>query len=173
MSKYNIPWGTWAIAEKDWNFIRDTIRGQGIKTVLEFGTGLSTLLISELAEVDTFETDRGWASMIKAKVPGSRKVKFYIWNGQDPPGTEWKRKRYDLAFVDGPAGKHVGGVGREMSMKIAAKFADRIIVHDAGRKDEKELQDRILSSKFNFISESDGHWTKCNYWERRPYTTHI
>lgn len=171
MSKYNIPWGIWAIAEKDWNFIRDTIRGRGIKTVLEFGTGLSTLLISELAEVDTFETDISWSQMIKAKVPHSRKVKFYTWNGQDPPSTSWKRRKYDLAFVDGPTGKASGGKGREMSMKIAAKFADRIIVHDAGREDEAELQERILSNKFNFISESDETWTKCNYWERKSTLT--
>lgn len=171
MSRYNIPWGTWAIAEKDWNFIRDTIRGQGIKTVLEFGTGLSTLLISELAEVDTFETDIAYSKMIEAKVPQSRKVKFYIWNGKSPPGTEWKRKKYDLAFVDGPTGRGNGGVGREMSMKIAAKVADRIIVHDAGRPDEIELQERILNNKFHFISQSDEHHTRCNYWEKKSTHT--
>lgn len=168
---YNIPWGTWSIEEKDWNFIRDTIRGQGIKTVLEFGTGLSTLLISEIAEVDTFETDPSWSQIIKTKVPRSRKVKFYMWNGQDPPNTSWKRRKYDLAFVDGPAGKHVGGVGREMSMKIAAKFADRIIVHDAGRIDETEFQERILSGKFNFISQNGNGQIRCNYWERKSTLT--
>lgn len=167
MSRYNIPWGGWAITEKDWNFIRDIIRGKGIKTVLEFGTGLSTLLISEIAEVDTFETELGWSRMIKAKVPSNRKVKFYTWNGQSPPGTGWKRKKYDLIFVDGPRGKASGGVGRETSIKMAAKFADRIIVHDAGRTDEAELQERILSPEFNFISQSDECQARCNYWERK------
>jgi len=152
VSKYNIPWGGFAIAEKDWNFIRDIIRGKGIKTVLEFGTGLSTLLISEIAEVDTFETDAGWQKRIKAKIPSGRKVGFYIWNGCGPPGTEWKRKKYNLAFVDGPRGKASGGTGRETSIKMATKYADKIIVHDAGRADEAELQEQRI---------------RCNYWERK------
>ena len=150
--------------------ISDIIQKKKVKTVLEFGAGLSTLLVSEIAEIDTFETNKEWAEEIKAKVSNGN-VKFYIWNGQNLPEIEWKR--YDLAFVDGPVGRYMNGPGREMSMKIASKYADRIIVHDAGREDEKRFQERILSNKFQFISQSDEHWSRCNYWEKRPCTTHI
>lgn len=171
MNRYGIPWGGWAIAEKDWAFIRGILQGKNIKTVLEFGTGLSTLLISEFAEVDTFETEAKWTELVKAKTPPGRKIKFYAWSGYSPPGTEWKRKRYDLAFVDGPRGKSAGGMGREISMYIAAKFADRIIVHDAGRIDETELQERILKPRFDFISRSDESQSRCHYWERKTTLT--
>lgn len=167
--KYNIPWGGWAIAEKDWDFIKDIIQKQEIKTVLEFGTGLSTLLISEIAKIDTFETNKEWVETIRTKAPNGN-VRFHLWNGQDPPEIE---TGYDLAFVDGPAGKFMGGPGREMSMRVASKYADKIIVHDAGREDEEELQGRILGSKFHFISQSDEHRIRCNYWEKRPFATHI
>ena len=161
--KYDIPWGGWAIAEKDWDFIKDIIQKKKIKAVLEFGTGLSTLLISEIAGVDTFETNSEWAEKIEAKALNGN-IKFYIWNGQDPPEIE---RRYDLAFVDGPVGKFTGGVGREMSMRLASEYADKIIVHDAGREDEKRLQEMILNGKFRFISRSDEHQIRCNYWEKR------
>lgn len=161
--KYGIPWGGWAIAEKDWDFIKDIIQRKKVNTVLEFGTGLSTLLISGIAEVDTFETNGEWAEKIEAEALNGN-IKFYIWNGQDPPEI---KKRYDLAFVDGPTGKASGGIGREMSMKLASKYADKIIVHDAGRTDEAYLQERLLNNKFRFISQSDEHKIRCNYWEKR------
>lgn len=165
--KYAIPWGVNAISQSDWYFIQRILEKKKIKTVLEFGAGLSTLLMSEMAEVLSFETDVEYGkNIIKLSNNGhkDRRLAVAEWDGKK---IDTELSKYDLAFIDGPPGKDIGGVGREASFRIAVKHADKIIVHDAGRQDEQRLQGKYMRGKFKLISKNGWHQARCHYWEKR------
>jgi hypothetical protein len=158
--KYGIPWGGYAINPGDWEFIKRIILDTKPERILEFGSGLSSLLMSEYAHVDAWEDNEKWIEEIKSKSPnGHLTVSPWAEDMEIDPD------KYDLVFVDGPVGKINGGPGREKSFKIAANVK-RVIVHDAGRDEERELQDKYLNKDFTFIKKSGWHQSRCAYWER-------
>ena len=169
-SRYKMVWSFMSIIQKDWKFIKSILVKNEIKTVLEFGSGLSSLLISEIAEVTSYETDRKYADDILSKrivVAGGQTINnllIRMWDGKD---VDDDLPKYDLAFVDGPLGKSSGGMGREHSIRIAAEHADRIIIHDAGREDEWKWQMKILRPNFKRVSWNGAHRGHCAYWVRK------
>jgi len=166
--KYSSVWGGEEIIEKDWDFIEQIIRDEKLKTVLEFGSGFSTLLMSEIAKVDSFETNPKRLEEIKAKLPRGRSVNFFLWGGRVIPDSGKLKAKYDLAFIDGPeSASNISQVGRQVSIEIAAKYSDRIILHDAGKIHEAMLQERILREDFSLIARNGWHQTHCNYWRRK------
>lgn len=166
--KYEIPWGDWAVAQKDWEFIRNIVQREGIKTILEFGSGLSSLLLSEFTEVVSYETNDEWIKLIEGKkVPGLNKLTIRKWSGQGEP-VELEGKRFDLIFVDGPPGRVTGGPGRDVSVRLATKLSERIILHDAQRKEEFELQVKYFRGPFRLVSRSGYYQSCCHYWVKRP-----
>lgn len=165
--KYSLVWGGEEIIEKDWDFIEQVMRDEKVKTVLEFGSGFSTLLMSEIAEVDSFETDPERMDEINQKIPDGRKVKFYLWDGKQVDSTKMNGK-YDLAFVDGPeSASNISQLGRQISIELAAKHSDRIILHDAGKMHEAMLQEKFLREDFSLIARNGWHQTRCQYWKRK------
>lgn len=164
--RYNIPWGNMAVTQRDWSFIKGIIEETDAKRILEFGAGLSSLLMSEIAEVTTLETDPIHAEKIEnlAKRNGN-KLKIIIWNGKRKPGI--LADKYDLVFVDGPLGSINGGLGRKDSIRIASKLSDRVIIHDAGRMDEWYYQRRYLKGKFEIEGINGPHISRAQYWIRR------
>jgi len=161
-SKYGIPWGGMAITQKDWKFIKDAIEKYEVKHVLEFGAGLSSLLMAEHAIVDSFECSKEQAELITSKENG--KVFVIIWDGKD---CTLPRSHYDMAFVDGPLGKVCGGIGRQHSIRIASENADIVIVHDAGRIDEQRWQNEYLRPDFNMVAKNGTHQSRCQLWTRK------
>lgn len=160
--KYQLSYGDMKITQKDWHFIKYILKREKPKRVLEFGCGLSSLMMSETVPVLSFETDSEHRSRILAKCNGNL-LKVRMWNGK-----EIKRLgRYDLAFVDGPVGASSGGMGRQHSIRLAAKHSDRIIIHDAGRSDEMHWQEKYLRGKFQRIAKSGHHQTRCHYWVKK------
>ncbi|GAG55050.1 unnamed protein product, partial [marine sediment metagenome] len=162
MIKYGMIWDQ--IVEQDWDFIKDIIQKEKVKTVLEFGTDLSTLLLSEIASVDSFETDPEKSKRIKEKITNGRDVNFLHWDGKL---LELPKEKYDLAFIDGPGGVARHGEGKEIAMQTAARCSDRIIVHFAGRIYETMLQEKYLQDDFSLISRNAWHQMKCHYWRRK------
>lgn len=166
--KYNIPWGEWAISQKDWEFLRNIIQRNSLRTVLEFGTGLSSLMLSETVEVVSYETDPEWAKLIEEKkIAGLNKLIIKIWNGKDIPAELLNGKRYDVVFVDGPPGLVTGGVGRSVSIPLATKLSDKVIIHDAQRDEEWGLQMKYLRGVFKLTARSGYYQACCHYWVRR------
>jgi len=161
--KYDIPWGGMAITQKDWKFIKATIDKYNVETVLEFGSGLSSLLMSETHVVDSYECDDKCVVGIKSKC-STGKLCIYSWDGKtcQPP-----RDSYDIAFVDGPLGAVCDGPGREHSMRIASESADVVIVHDAGRIDEQRWQNKYLRPDFNMVAKNGNHQSRCHLWVRK------
>jgi hypothetical protein len=155
-AKYGIPWGGMAIMPVDWEFIKKIIVKNGSKHVLEFGSGLSSLLMSELTNVDSYENDDKWVENITAKANGNNLSIYHT--DDDLVGHD-----YDLVFIDGPRRQEIGGPGREDSYVKAAHF-DRIIVHDAGKAEEQELQEKYLSKDYTLKDKNGWHKTRCQYW---------
>jgi len=158
-----IPWDYtgFEIIQGDWRFLKRIIKDENIKTVCEFGSGLSSLLLSTIVDVESWEIDEGWIEKMKRYSDFNTNIKK--WDGKDFP----LGNHYDLVFVDGPAGEGVGGPGRSRSMEIASIVSDRVVVHDAGRPMESRWQNKWLKPKFKLISKSGHHQTRCQYWKRR------
>ena len=163
--KYKIPWGEWSISQKDWEFMERMLRG--VKSVVEFGTGISSLLLSERVPVVSYETNKEWAAEVKAKKFDTNKLKIRHRDGKTIR-KEWRGEKYDLCFVDAPIGQLNGGVGRQHSMQLAAQLADRVIVHDAGRQEEIMWQMEYLRKNgFKMVAKNGNHQARCQYWVRR------
>jgi hypothetical protein len=161
LNKYGFKWGGGSVTDKDWIHIKALLEKYKTKTVLEFGAGLSTLLFGSVVdEVHTFETQPGWINKIKENAD-EKKNFFYSWDAtKEFVPLSVLPKRFDFAFVDGPA----GGQNREWSTKAAAELADVVIVHDAGREWERKWQDKYLAEKFEGPGKG-GH--RCHLWVRK------
>ena len=155
--KYDMPWGGFSIEPRDWEFIKKVILENNVKTILEFGSGLSSLLMSEFADVVSYEVDGEWADKIKSKA--SSGLQINMWDGQHIKNS----KHYDLVFIDGPR----GGENREPSFQAAVKASNRIIVHDAKRSHEIAWQEKYLKDDYNMIARNGFHINSCQYWEVR------
>jgi ADP-heptose:LPS heptosyltransferase len=161
LKKYGFTWGGGAVTDKDWIHMKALLEKYKSKTVLEFGAGLSTLLFGSVVdEIHTFETQPGWIKKIKDSADDNKHT-FYNWDATKefvPPSV--LPKRFDFAFVDGPA----GGQNREWSTKAAAELADVVIIHDAGREWERKWQDKYLAAGFEGPGKG-GH--RCHLWVRK------
>jgi ADP-heptose:LPS heptosyltransferase/glycosyltransferase involved in cell wall biosynthesis len=152
----DLKFGGGSITDRDWDFIKAVIEKNNVKTILEFGAGLSTVLMSEkVTKIDTYETMNGWINKIRLLAKPTSTIK--IWNGLD---IKESLGQYDFAFVDGPS----GGGSREFSTKIASEHANIVIIHDAGREPERKWQKLYLENNFDMISKG-GH--RCHLWMRK------
>jgi hypothetical protein len=156
-AKYKIPWGGYAIQSIDWDFIKPIVTNAEINTVLEFGAGLSSLLMSEHVSVTSYETDGAVISKIQHLINGNA-LAIGHWDGRVLPCL--LTQQYDLAFIDGPA----GGENREAAFRLAAQHAERIVVHDAGRPYERNFQRDILRQDFDLIATNGAHAQHCAFW---------
>ena len=183
-SKYGLHWGGYAITQRDWRFIKSYVEQVSYaklvaaeskpvdKTkVLEFGAGLSSLLLSETCKVITYETDPEYKKLIESKITDQNDLEVRLWDGATLPSLligQTSCEKFDLVFVDGPKDTQKGGVGRSTAVHIASQVSDNIIVHDAGRQEEWACQRKHLRGIFRLERKSGSHITRCHYWRRRP-----
>jgi len=161
LTKYGFKWGGGSVTDRDWLYIRDIFKKFNVKTVVEFGCGLSTLLYSSLVDkVISFETQPGWIKKISDMIPEGKDVKIYQWDGKTFKLPDGEPTKFDFAFVDGPA----GGPNREWATKAGSELADLVIVHDAGRVPEREWQAKHLEATFKMHSKG-GH--RCHFWVKK------
>ena len=152
-------WGGASITDKDWEFMSAIFVKEKVKRVLEFGAGLSTILMKGMGiDVVSFETRQKDIDRLK-KINPTLEVR--LWDGtfeKAPISTSMSNdtipEKFDLALVDGPG----GGENREASFRIAAMYADKILVHDGGRAPEKKWAEKHLKPKFAEYSRG-GHRT--------------
>lgn len=164
LEKWGFKWGGGSMTDRDWIFMKDIFKEYKIKNVLEFGAGLSTLLMGTMADkVITLETSQGWIKKI-GDLADPKKHIIKHWDGKTVPletlSDYQYPDKYDFIFVDGPA----GGENREWSTKYASEHTDLIIIHDAGRKPEREWQAKYLEKDFQLIAKG-GH--RCHFWQRK------
>ncbi len=114
-----ILWGNRSIWKKDWIILKRFLKEQNIKTVLEYGCGLSTELMTlEGIEVVSLETLDWWAEINKEVIENE----IILYQKGNLP--EINRK-FDLAFVDGPMSGE-----RIPEILHAKRHSDKIFFHD-------------------------------------------
>jgi len=154
LKEYGFKWGGNSVTDKDWIFIKESILKHKIKTVLEFGVELSSLLISNFVDnIVTYETNSAKITEFNALKKDNHEIRH--WDGKVMP----ELGNYDMIFVDGP----VGGPQREWSVKFASEHSETVIVHDAGRDWERKWQDKYM--KESFQETKGGH--RCSLWRRK------
>jgi len=152
-------WGGSSITDRDWLFIKNVIEDNKIKSILEFGAGLSTCLMNTLVkDMVTYESVPGWLNKFRQKY-ANLNLNIRQWDGKTSTNVDLKRT-YDLGFVDGPA----GGKNRNISTKIASELCKIVIVHDAGREWETKWQEKYLVPTFTHV-KNGGH--RCKLWVKK------
>lgn len=156
---FGMKFGGGALTGRDWNFIKSVIDKYKVETVVEFGAGLSTLMLNnynQLKFVHTLETSQGWITKIKSIMED---CSIELWDGKKDEPLEIA---FDMAFVDGPA----GDINREISTKLAAQNCKIVIVHDAGRVYSRQHQDQYLKPGFDGPFKG-GH--RCHLWIKKGF----
>lgn len=129
------------ITYTDWRLLWQIICERMVKSVVEFGPGLSTEILDRCGiRITSYETKPALLDSYKKKVPGA---KFVLWNGGQLINLNGK---YDMAFIDGP----FGGENRELAYKSIARSGVRLVAcHDSNRKADKV-----------WIKKYFGNWNK-------------
>lgn len=153
-------WGNGSIYEEDWKFLKEIMDKYSVKSVLEFGAGLSTIILNELGiKVVTYENDQDWIDATKKL---NNRADIRKWDGQTIDCTD----RFDLIFVDGPRAWGHMVFGRQHSIKIASELSDLVFLHDAIRPGEILWQNTYLKDNFDLIYEG-GKWNYCHVWRKK------
>lgn len=140
-SDVNIDWGKGKVSRGSWINIKAILRDYNIKTLLEFGSGLSTELFSleDLDEIWSLDILEQHVERMRTALPN---VKFIHYSKGNPPRPG---RSFDMVFVDGPAGD------RSRELAIANKVAIRVIYcHDWGRGQETVK----LDSRWSMVSKN-------------------
>lgn len=121
-----ITWGAGGFGAGDWKILYEFIQSRGVKTVIEYGCGVSTELMMAVGlKVISLETVPQYAV-----IPGANVLVFRY--GEYPEGLGV----YDLAFVDGPGAYEFESAGltpeRKLSAAHAKRHAKAVYMHDAG-----------------------------------------
>ncbi len=156
-------WGVFPFGWYDFECISNHIVKDGIKTILEIGGGLSSLLLSQLCHVDTLENNKEWYDKLCLTRGPVNDLGIFWWDWVSfPSGLP---EKYDAVFIDGPEEqdqekykklKYVG-LPREVSYENAPQKTDLVFAHDAYRFAEMSFQIRYLAPHFivNEIVRSD------------------
>ena len=161
INSYGLKFNGGALTIRDFRFIEQTIKKYGVKTVLEFGSGLSTLLFADmkLNKFISYECHEGWIN----KLNGLREnLDIREWDGY--VFNNIVDMEFDMAFVDGPSGDS----NRERSTQIASERAKIVVVHDAGREHAKIFQEKYLVPGFDGPFKG-GH--RCHLWVKKGVLT--
>ena len=114
-----------------WNVLSQTIHDHKVKTILEFGSGISTLLFSSLGlKIDSYETDPDYMAFVALLCYPGTNVKFHHW---DNVHLNHDLPYYDMALVDGT-------LPREGQLTLSIKHSNLIAIDDfAGRIENMSL----------------------------------
>lgn len=109
------------IRKNKWDILYKTISNYNVQTVLEFGSGLSTVLMNKLhLDIDSYEDKLDY--MYQVKILCNDGVNFHLWDNK----VLNINKHYDFALVDGE-------VPRKLQGELAFANADIVAIDDSRR----------------------------------------
>jgi len=155
-------WDSHTFGVHDWAFMFEFVLKNGIKTVIEFGSGLSSLLLSQVCRVDALENWAKHAELVAGLATGRNNLAVHLWDGVTFPGHLWRK--YDMAFIDGPDfrrkdenGVEKTFVDRKPAFTLVGRLSDRVFVHDCMWHFQLALQVTHLATMYNLkaIIKSD------------------
>ncbi|HDZ77127.1 MAG TPA: hypothetical protein ENH41_03490 [Candidatus Omnitrophica bacterium] len=161
-SQFGYPFDSGSIHSKDWIFLEKIIDENKIKTIVEFGVGLSTLLMHKKGiNVISFDTYPKWIEKIHKINPD---LDIRLWDGIDIDKIKEQLATLtiDMVFVDGPS----GGQTRGPSTQCASEISDIVIIHNSYGSDEKNWQEMHLEKEFDG-PEKGGRWNGTSLWGRK------
>lgn len=121
------------LRQRRWEELKRVIIDKGLTSVLEFGSGVSTLLFSNFGlKVLSFETDLKFMNFVKSICDPS--VTFKLWNNKSIT----IGSIYDLALVDGI-------LPRTIQTRLAVKYA-KIVSIDDFRDKPKNFMPPVLAN---------------------------
>jgi len=129
-----------AISLSDWEGIEQFIDDHKIKSILEFGSGMSTIcFLRKGLRVDSYETNIKWMDKVadQARAEGLKNYRISLWDNKTEPEELNSKSVYDLGFVDGKE-------PRDAQLVIAMSNCKYILIHDGMRKQEKKIIDTLL-----------------------------
>ena len=132
--KIGPQWNAMSITSNCWIAMKMIVDSYNIKNVVEFGSGISTQLFSEIGiNVLSFETNM---NQIEASTKLAPKAIVRPWDGRSIPKIDG-----DMAFIDGP----YGGKNREPSYKaVAESNIPLVICHDSHRPEDRKWIDKYF-----------------------------
>lgn len=137
----NIDWGGGKISRGDWRNIKKILLDYNIRTLLEFGSGLSTEMFDlepQLERIVSLDVLEWHIERMKVALP---RVQFIQYSPEKVPKID---EKFDMVFVDGPA-------GRFYELTAANKLATKVIYcHDWGRGQDLVMLDK----KWKVISKN-------------------
>ena len=150
MNKY-ITWGEGGFSRDNWRVVYEFIKEFNVKSVLEYGCGVSTELLMAIGmDVLSLETQEEWAIASEAKII---LVDYYNLPKLD--------RVFDFAFVDGPGAKefemkHIKPE-RKNSILHAMKYVKYIYMHDGGLGQIEPLEEDPLWTQYSKGGTDVGH----------------
>ncbi len=131
MVNKHILWGLGGFGRDSWQALYTLIREYDIKTVLEYGCGVSTeLMMAVGCKVLSLETQAQYMDIPEARIMPYNYPEFPVLD-----------EAFDLAFIDGPGAREFEVLGnkpeRTYSAKHALIYARKFIyLHDGGQGQE-------------------------------------
>ena len=139
-----------AISNNCAELLKQVIVANQVKTVVEFGSGRSTVVMDELGvNVTAYETIDEYGEEVRGRLRGTSKI--VSWNGLELSDSA----SYDMAFIDGPSGKSSRGSAFISVAKMRPKL---VVVHDISSPYIKNFVNKYLSEDYkvmNVLKEDD------------------
>jgi hypothetical protein len=141
MAEQSIIFGKGGLRFEDWRFIHRIILRYDIKTVIEYGCGLSTeLLVCAGLKVTSLETQEKWAD------PYLNDKRFNVILCNYLAGYPDLKQRFDLGFIDAPGNAEISD--RSKSVIHAKQRCNFIYMHDYNLNQFEDI-------------DTDKNWVRC------------
>jgi len=129
----------WSVTDDEWIWLAHLVPRYGIKSVLEFGPGYSTLAFDPCSMI-CFESDWIWADRLRDLGFPSQVLAFTATSfALALPGFE-----LDLGFVDGPPGDTMH-YARLNTALACISCCERLCLHDTHRAGEKRTLEILMN----------------------------
>jgi len=140
--------GGGAINEKDYKFIVDFVNINNFKTIGEFGPGSSTYAFLENnCKIKSYENNPLWLERYKEEFSSKPNVDILKYSIEEEKIIAKIKNKVDMFFIDSPPSN--GKMARLKTCLKALQYSDVILLHDAKRREERQVIEKIKQLNYN------------------------